>query len=208
MRALYSVIENRKIGIFESPTGTGKTLTLMCSALKWLSDHDEMNRMDLKEKIREMEKSIIASELENSKSDDWLSGQYDLLQQKEQLNKLLEQMKAMDEYDQKVNEMRKKWKNQQKTQSFKKFKDAHANDLLENDENEPKAIDNDDEFVIEDNDDEHEQSEIEDAIENQFNNTKVSSIFRIQSIEKFSKITLLSDLFLQSNPFTAIASGE
>lgn len=174
MRALYAVIENRKIGIFESPTGTGKTLTLMCSALKWLTDHDELNRMDLMEKIREMEKSIKASEMENSKSDDWLSGQYNVLQQKEQLNTLLEQLKAMDEYDQKVADMRKKWKNQHKTKSFKKFEDTHPNDLLKNDENEPKPIDNDDEFVIEDKDDENEQDEIEDVIENQFHNTKVS----------------------------------
>lgn len=173
MRALYSVVENRKIGIFESPTGTGKTLTLMCSVLKWLSDHDELNRMELTEKVREMEKSIKASEMENAKSDDWLSGQYDLLQQKEQLNKLLEQLKAMNEYDQKVAEMRKKWKNQQKTQSYKKFKDTHASDIFENDENESKPIDNDDEFVIEDKDDEDEQNEIEDVIENHFHDTKV-----------------------------------
>lgn len=177
MRALYSVIENRKIGIFESPTGTGKTLTLICSTLKWLTDHDELNRMDLMDKIREMENSIKASEMENSKSDDWLSGQYNVLQQKEQLNTLLEQLKAMDEYDQKVADMRKKWKNQQKTKSFKKFKDTHSNDLLENDENEPKPVDNDDEFVIEDKDDENEQDEIEDVIENQFHNTKVSFFF-------------------------------
>lgn len=174
MRALYSVIENRKIGIFESPTGTGKTLTLMCSTLKWLTDHDELNRMDLIDKIHEMEKSIKAIEMENSKSDDWLSGQYNVLQQKEQLNTLLEQLKAMDEYDQKVADMRKKWKNQQKIKSFKKFKDTHSNDLLENDENEPKPVDNDDEFVIEDKDDENEQDEIEDVIENQFHNTKVN----------------------------------
>lgn len=173
MRALYSVIENQKIGIFESPTGTGKTLTLMCSALKWLSDHDQLNRLDLTEKIREMEKSIKASETENSKSIDWLSGQYDVLQQKEQLNTLLQQLKAMDEYEQKVAEMRKKWKNQQKAQLSRKFKDAPIQNLLENNENEDKPADNDDEFVIEDKDDEDEQDEVEDAIENQFENTKV-----------------------------------
>ena len=181
MRALYSVIENQKIGIFESPTGTGKTLTLMCSALKWLTDHDELNRLDLMEKIKEMEKKIKANELENSKSNDWLSGQYDLLQQKEQLNTLLEQMKAMDEYDLKVTEMRKKWKNQQKAQSFRKFKEIPAKELLGNDENEPKQVDNDDELVIEDKDDEDDQDEIEDVIENQFHTTKVSILLNMQN---------------------------
>lgn len=187
MRALYSVIENRKIGIFESPTGTGKTLSLMCSALKWLSDHDELNRMDLAEKIHEMELQIKASEAENSKSDDWLSGQYDSIQKKEQLNKLREQLKAMDDYDRKVAEMRKKWKNQMKTSAgqrrYKAATSTTANEkeLLENDENAVKPTggdgNDDDDLVIQDNDDSDDDNDSEqDAnslVDKCFENTKV-----------------------------------
>lgn len=180
MRAVYSVVENRKIGIFESPTGTGKTLSLMCSALKWLSDHDELNRMDLLEKIHEMEQQIKTSEAENSKCDDWLSGQYDSIQKKEQLNKLREQLKAMDDYEQKVVEMRKKWKNQMKTSAgqrrFKGTASAAANgkELLENDENAPKPAEDDDDLVIQDNED----SDTDDGEQNpdnikRYENTKV-----------------------------------
>lgn len=177
MRALYSVIENRKIGVFESPTGTGKTLSLMCSALKWLTDHSELNRTNLLETIREMEQDIKISSAENSKCDDWLTGQHDILQKKEQLNTFLEQLKAMDEYDRKVIEMRKKWKEQIKTSSYRKFKDTNTKDLLDENLEQTKKEDNDDEFVIEDNEDDNDQEEVDDLAVNMFENTKVISNF-------------------------------
>lgn len=173
MRALYSVIENRKIGIFESPTGTGKTLSLMCSALKWLSDHNDLNRTDLMEQIREMEKDVKAKEAENSKSDDWLSGQHNILLKKAKLNGLFEQLKAMDEYDRKVVEMKMKWKNQIETSSYKKYKDSNANNLLDTEQDVQKSDENDDEFVIEENDNDDEDEQIQDVTDNKFENTKV-----------------------------------
>lgn len=38
MRCLYQSIEDSKVAIFESPTGTGKSLSLICGALTWLRD--------------------------------------------------------------------------------------------------------------------------------------------------------------------------
>lgn len=39
MNAVYDCLEAGKVGIFESPTGTGKSLSLICGSLTWLRDH-------------------------------------------------------------------------------------------------------------------------------------------------------------------------
>lgn len=36
MRNIYKCIEERRIGLLESPTGTGKTLSIICGTLTWL----------------------------------------------------------------------------------------------------------------------------------------------------------------------------
>ncbi|KAK0249516.1 hypothetical protein B0A54_15903 [Friedmanniomyces endolithicus] len=39
MEAMYDCIDRGEVGIFESPTGTGKSLSLICSSLTWLREH-------------------------------------------------------------------------------------------------------------------------------------------------------------------------
>jgi chromosome transmission fidelity protein 1 len=39
MHAVYACLEDGKVGIFESPTGTGKSLSLICGSLTWLRDN-------------------------------------------------------------------------------------------------------------------------------------------------------------------------
>lgn len=41
MQQLYACIEDGNVGIFESPTGTGKSLSLICAALTWLRDNEK-----------------------------------------------------------------------------------------------------------------------------------------------------------------------
>jgi hypothetical protein len=39
MSSMYDCIEKRQFGLFESPTGTGKTLSIICALLTWLKEH-------------------------------------------------------------------------------------------------------------------------------------------------------------------------
>ncbi|CCE82219.1 Piso0_001932 [Millerozyma farinosa CBS 7064] len=71
MRSIYDAIENYKIGIFESPTGTGKTLSIICSTMTWLRNN--------KKKAIERKLTQNASDSDSSSSDDepeWVKNAY------------------------------------------------------------------------------------------------------------------------------------
>ncbi|KAL9000822.1 MAG: hypothetical protein Q9169_000576 [Polycauliona sp. 2 TL-2023] len=56
MTSVYDCISEGKVGIFESPTGTGKSLSLICSTLSWLRDEQKATldrQADLKDTSKE-----------------------------------------------------------------------------------------------------------------------------------------------------------
>ncbi|KAG9272975.1 ATP-dependent DNA helicase DDX11 [Astyanax mexicanus] len=55
MESLYAALEQGKVGIFESPTGTGKSLSLICGALTWLRDHEEKKKEEAARLLQEKE---------------------------------------------------------------------------------------------------------------------------------------------------------
>lgn len=80
MRKLYEALELGKVGIFESPTGTGKSLSLICGALTWLKNFEEQKQRELNailggQSLSEKEISIKQEGglQENCTGDDWIS---------------------------------------------------------------------------------------------------------------------------------------
>ncbi|XP_064636727.1 ATP-dependent DNA helicase DDX11-like [Lineus longissimus] len=69
MKALYQALDGGKIGIFESPTGTGKSLSLICGALTWLRDFEQKQRQEVEALMKEQEEKNKARKEEP----DWIA---------------------------------------------------------------------------------------------------------------------------------------
>jgi len=55
MQKLYQCIEGGNVGIFESPTGTGKSLSLICAALTWLRDNERRSLFGDVDSVHELD---------------------------------------------------------------------------------------------------------------------------------------------------------
>lgn len=91
MNAVYDCLEDGKVGIFESPTGTGKSLSLICGSLTWLREN----------KRRTFE---VGFDIDATSSDDplWMlehartQRKQDALRRRQELNKRLAKIKAKE----------------------------------------------------------------------------------------------------------------
>ncbi|XP_029009204.1 ATP-dependent DNA helicase DDX11 [Betta splendens] len=76
MQALYCALEQGKVGIFESPTGTGKSLSLICGALSWLTDYEDRRRQEAAALLQDGEAALSSarsSSTSSSAEPDWIT---------------------------------------------------------------------------------------------------------------------------------------
>uniref|UniRef100_T1GAE6 Helicase ATP-binding domain-containing protein n=1 Tax=Megaselia scalaris TaxID=36166 RepID=T1GAE6_MEGSC len=111
MKELYQILENKEIGIFESPTGTGKSLTLTCSPITWFLDHKSLVNSELDSEIEKLAREIAKSETETGKSVDWITEQFADIQKKKSLVELKRIQAALNEHEEKIKELKESYNN-------------------------------------------------------------------------------------------------
>lgn len=107
MTSLYNALEKGKLGIFESPTGTGKSLSLICGALTWLSDHQKDERLKLEALMATLnEKSSNQSESDGKDPFNWLNQQADEVLDRQRKAETKMKLDALDKYDAKIQKLK------------------------------------------------------------------------------------------------------
>ncbi|KAL4706903.1 hypothetical protein ACJJTC_012362 [Scirpophaga incertulas] len=131
MKELYFTIENKKSGIFESPTGTGKSLSICCSTLKWLKDSSMKAINDLKEEINRLQLETCSS----NNSNDWLQEEYSKIKKCQTLNALCIQLEKLTKQSEQYLEMKKRVLKQNNFAEIKLLsKSKSKNDIFDNSE--------------------------------------------------------------------------
>eukprot|EP00092_Neocalanus_flemingeri_P099279 GFUD01126656.1.p2 GENE.GFUD01126656.1~~GFUD01126656.1.p2 ORF type:complete len:436 (+),score=142.32 GFUD01126656.1:233-1540(+) len=93
MTELFQVLEGGKLGIFESPTGTGKSLSLICGALTWFLESEKQKRIKLEELVND-------KTVDDDDDDDWFAAagkKQEYNQKRLEAKEELERIKVKDE---------------------------------------------------------------------------------------------------------------
>ncbi|XP_024882289.1 ATP-dependent DNA helicase DDX11 [Temnothorax curvispinosus] len=183
MRELYGCLESGKLGLFESPTGTGKSLSLICSSLRWLVDHEGRRKQELTSTIAEIDSKIKSCE---KPSDNWFTVQTEQIELNAKKQPLQAKLNALLEHEGEREKLKKmvESKKAARTKTTGKIRQQPTKKALESDKTEEANSDICDvekDLILEDGLSNSESSEEEDTNEPLFQNTKIFFCSRTHS---------------------------
>ncbi|XP_034946686.1 ATP-dependent DNA helicase DDX11 [Chelonus insularis] len=143
MKNLYSCLDNGSLGIFESPTGTGKSLSIICGAFKWLVDYEKHYKDSLEVQLKDFDNKL--EEIKKEFKQDWFAEQtaeIKINSEKQVVQKKLDILKHREERKNKfkerlelenISKKKRFWKSKSvgEKQNDKKNKDEVSKDGLE-----------------------------------------------------------------------------
>ncbi|KAE8613577.1 hypothetical protein XENTR_v10007766 [Xenopus tropicalis] len=92
MEKLYQALEAGKVGIFESPTGTGKSLSLICGALTWLQDFETKKRQEEAQALSVADTELKEKDTSASSTEpDWIAQFVQMKEEMDIKNKIKEE---------------------------------------------------------------------------------------------------------------------
>ncbi len=165
MAELFRVLERGGLGVFESPTGTGKSMAIICGVLTWITQHHERRKRVLKQQ------SEINKDDDNDDDDDWLKAAAAKKEREEQRFKAREELKFLLDKEEKMEELRRRRKVINKSEREQQDSKTHLGEVA--DKVDTADEEEDEELLLEDyvSDDDDEQgkkkkwSELEDLEE-------------------------------------------
>lgn len=186
MRELYNCLEGGKLGLFESPTGTGKSLSLICGALKWLVDHEKCKKEELTSAIAEIDGKIENYE---KPTDDWFSVQTEQIQLNREKQTFQAKLNAILEFEGEKGKFKRIIESNKvaKTKATQKVRQQFRNSQKKTtDQDKTEDVDSDvhdteKDLILEDPLSSSESSEEEDKEEPLFKNTKIFFCSRTHS---------------------------
>ena len=107
MGALFRCLDEAHFGVFESPTGTGKSLSLICGALTWFHAYEDRRKIALKERIDLLAASTAS---DDGDGDDWFSAAVKRNEEKGELQTLRRELADLEEKEQRMADLRRRRK--------------------------------------------------------------------------------------------------
>ncbi|RZF35683.1 hypothetical protein LSTR_LSTR010004 [Laodelphax striatellus] len=149
MKNLFRSLEEGKLGIFESPTGTGKSQSLICGSLKWLLEHEERQKRLLANQIAK----LTISDESTEKASDWIKAQARQLEREHSKRQLQIRLDTINKKEERLQLLKKTVREkkiaERKMDNARLQKVKHANDNKCNDVIEEMDKEKDD-YLLED----------------------------------------------------------